>query len=175
MRVAGPDLMPVHQEMVALQHRPGAQAGKVGSGFRFRIALAPADFAPHDRRDMGLPLLLGAVFQQDGTQHGKTHAAQRDATAEVLHFFFQDQRFFAGQAAAAVALRPCWRRPALGRHPIQPDFLLGPDVSGLLAAGDLLILRHEAAHDRRAVFLEPGARIGAEVRHGWFLGGFPRG
>jgi hypothetical protein len=132
-------------------------------------------FAADDGRDVGLALLLGAVFEQDGAEHRQAHAAQGGTAAELLHFLFEDQGLVVRQAAAAVLCRPGRGGPANGCHAVEPLLLLGAHIAGAFAAGDLFVLRHEGAHGGRAVLLQPGAGFGAEGGgggHGRFLAGF---
>ena len=59
--VRGPHLAAVHDEVVAVAHRAGLERGEVGAGVRLRVALAPADLAARDLRQVLALLLLGAV------------------------------------------------------------------------------------------------------------------
>src|ERR1041384_1099108 len=71
MRARGPHLLAVDQEMVALVHGPGAQAGKVGAGARLGIALAPDLVAAEDLWQIALLLLLGAPVDQGRAQEAR--------------------------------------------------------------------------------------------------------
>ncbi|GCC45919.1 hypothetical protein chiPu_0030186, partial [Chiloscyllium punctatum] len=67
--VGGPDLLAVDDVVVTVADRAGLQRGEVRAGVRLGIALAPADQARGDLRQMLLLLLLGAVFQQRRPEH----------------------------------------------------------------------------------------------------------
>ena len=79
--VAGPDLLAVDQPVVALVLAPGLQRREVGAGARLGIALAPADLALDDLRQvLGLLLLVGEL-QQHRAQHPDAERDQRRAVA----------------------------------------------------------------------------------------------
>ena len=79
VRIRRPDLLAGDDEIVAVAFGAGLQRGEVRSGVRFGIALAPADQARGDLRQMFLLLRLGAVFQQRRSEHG--NAERRPAAA----------------------------------------------------------------------------------------------
>ena len=156
--------MAVDQEMVALKHGAGLQTGEVGAGAGFGVALAPADFALDDGGQVFLFLHLGAVFNEHGGEHGLAHALEGGAAAERVHFLGEDFGLFQREAAAAVLLRAGRQRPAASGHAVHPQFLLGEFPRRLAAAPHRFIRRRGGAHDRRAVFLQPAPRLGAECR-----------
>ena len=80
--VAGPDLRAVDEPVVALVFGLGLQPGEVGSRARLRVALAPADLAPDDRRNELLLLLFVRELQERRAEHPEAEAVQRRARAD---------------------------------------------------------------------------------------------
>ena len=74
--VRRPDLLPVDDVVVAVARRARVcKAGQVGAGARLAVALAPADLAAHDRRQVLALLLLAAVLEQHRAEHPQAEAA----------------------------------------------------------------------------------------------------
>ena len=69
MRGAGPDLLPVDDELAVLLARAGAQRRQIRARARFRIPLAPDDLAAQRRRDPAALLLLRAELEQRRNEH----------------------------------------------------------------------------------------------------------
>ena len=111
-RQRGPDLLPVHHPVVAVQHRLGAQAGEIGTGVRLGIALAPDVLAGEDLRQVVVLLLLGAVVDQQRAQHRHAHAVDRGAAVPLL-LLQHDELLARRQRHAAEFLRPAGTQPAL--------------------------------------------------------------
>ena len=66
LRPAGPDLLPVHDVVVAVAHRAGLEAGEIGPGVGLGVTLAP-HFAVPNPGQVALALLGGpAVHQRRG-------------------------------------------------------------------------------------------------------------
>ncbi len=100
-RPAGPHLLAVDHEAVALAAGGGLQAGQVGAGVGLGEALAP-DLAVEDGRQVPAPLLVGARRQQRATRRGgsTTNAStRRGASAPPA------------PGRARPARRPTCRRP----------------------------------------------------------------
>src|SRR5690606_35193789 len=113
LRSAGPDLLPVDQEVVALVLGARLQAGEVRTRTRLGVALAPAGLAAADRRDVPLLLLFRAELQQRRAQHPHAHRpADRIPPARLADFLSQHARLLRTQPAAAVFLGPRRRAPA---------------------------------------------------------------
>src|SRR5690554_537205 len=112
LATTGPGLLAVDDIMIAFIFCKSLQIGEVGSGVRFGITLAPADFTTADRRDMLFFLSLVTIFQQGWAKHHNAHAANRIIGAGLGHFFVQDRSLFAVEAAAAILRRPGGRAPS---------------------------------------------------------------
>ena len=170
--VGRPDLLAGDDEIVAVALGAGLQRGEVRSGVRLGIALAPADQARGDLRQMFLLLRLGAVFQQRRPEHGDAERHQRLPRADRRHLLAHDLGLLAIEAAAAIFLRPMRHGPALVAHPLEPDALRLGREFGVAAAPERVAVRgHRLAHLRRAIGLEPGAGFTAElieIGHGAF-------
>ena len=145
-----------------------ASAGReVRAGFGLAVALAPADFAANDLRQVLAALLLGAELEQHGAEHPQAEALERLAAAERAQLLVEDGRFVGRQAAAAVLARPRRRRPAALGHARKPEprvvvreHRLPPAPHPLLLAGK------RRAHRGRAARREPRARLLSEIAHG---------
>src|SRR5207247_11351513 len=80
-------------------------------------ALAPADLAAHDGRQVLAPELLAPLLQQERADHREAEAGERRAEPELRHFLRQHLGLRLREPAAAVRARPGGRRPAaLGPH-----------------------------------------------------------
>ena len=90
VRVRGPYLLAVDDEVVAVALGAGLQRCEVRSGVRLGITLAPADQASRDFRQMLLLLRIGAVFQQRRSEHPDAETRQRRAGTDGGHFLAQD-------------------------------------------------------------------------------------
>src|SRR5690606_36471660 len=162
--IGGPDLLAVDQPVIALVLGPGAQAGEVGAGIGRAIALAPADLAARDRRQVMALLRLGAIFEQGRAEHRDAEAVERLARADPRHLLAQDLRLLGRKAAAAIFLRPVRHRPAARRHRFQPGPLrLDLEHRIAPAPAQVALVADGLAHFRRAVRFQPGARFAAEA------------
>src|SRR5258705_691567 len=171
--VGGPDLLAVDDKIVAVALGAGLQRGEVRSGIRFGIALAPADQAGGNLRQMFLLLRLGAVFQERRPEHGNAEREQRLPRAERHHLLAHDFCLFRIEAGAAIFLRPVRHGPALVAHPLEPHLLRLRREFGIAAAPERIFLRrHRPPHLRRTIGLEPGAGFAAkffQIGHGSFF------
>ena len=77
---AGPQLLAVDDEGVALAARGGAQAGQIGSGLRFGEALHP-DLAVEDRGKVAAALFVGARRPAASTRRGGCRRTRAPAAA----------------------------------------------------------------------------------------------
>ena len=164
VRIRGPDLLAVDDEIVAVAFGAGLQRGEVRSGIRLGIALAPADQAGRDLRQMFFLLNFRAVFQQRGPQHGNAERGQRLPRADAGHFLAHDLGLLGIEAATAIFLRPMRHRPALVAHPLEPDALRLRGEFGVATAPERVLVRgHRTPHLRRAIGFEPNAGFAAEL------------
>ena len=152
--VGGPDLLTGDDVIVAVAFGAGLQRGEVGAGVGLGVALAPADQAGGDLRQMLGLLFLGAVFQQRRPKHPDAEARQRRPRAHRRHFLAQHLGFGAVEAAAAVLLRPVRHGPALVAHPLEPHLLRFGGELGVAAAPEhIVVIGDRLAHLRRAIGL----------------------
>src|SRR5262245_19420 len=151
---ARPDLLPAHDQLVAVDDGARLQGGEIRAGARLGEALAPHHLAAQDPREMKALLLFGpasderraAVVQTDEESRGLEHASER-----VL--LVPDELLREGGAASAVALRPGDPGPARVVHlalPREVERAARPEVG----------LRRRVL---RLVRLEPGARAEAKL------------
>ncbi len=87
----GPGLLAVDDEMIAVQHRLGAQAGEVGAGVRLGVALAPDMLAGENLRQVVGLLFLGAVLDQQRPDHDDAHV-RGAADAVQLKLLHEDDQ-----------------------------------------------------------------------------------
>src|SRR5258708_9502269 len=120
LRAAGPDLLAVDQPVVATVLALGLQRGQVRAGAGLGKALAPADLAAGDGRDMALFLRLAAVFQQGRPEHHHAHAADGVPGPGRIHLLLQDARLGSVEATAAIGLWPGANAPAGLAHRRPP-------------------------------------------------------
>ena len=161
--VRRPDLLAGDDVIVAVALGAGLQRGEVRSGVRLGIALAPADQARGDLRQMLLLLRLVAVLQQRRPEHPDAETRQRRAGADRRHFLAQHLVLGAIEPSAAIFLRPVRHGPALVAHPLEPDALrLGREFCVAPAPIGIVLRGHRTPHLRRAIGLQPGAGFTAE-------------
>ncbi len=161
--VGGPDLLAGDEVIVAVAFGAGLQRGEVGAGVGFGIALAPADQAGGDLRQMLLLLRLGAVFQQRRPEHPDPETRQRRTGTHRRHLRAQDLVLGGIESATAIFPRPIRHGPALVAHPLEPDALRLGGKFGVATAPEGVVVRgHRLAHFRRTVGLQPGTGLTAE-------------
>ena len=122
--VARPDLLAVDEEMVAVVFGARRQRRQVGAGVGLRVALAPADLAARDLRQVFALLRFAAVAAAapGRASRCRTHCSgERQPSA--AHLAAQDSCFLARETAAAVFLRPVRHGPAARRHAFEPKAL----------------------------------------------------
>ena len=99
-------MVPFTMKSLAVGQRAGLERGEVRAGARLRVALAPADLAAGDLREVLALLLLVPEAQQRRADHGETEADQRLGEAEPRQLLGEHLGLLGGEAAAAVLLRP---------------------------------------------------------------------
>ena len=122
--VGCPDFLAIDHIVVALVLSPGGEAGEIRTGVGFGVALAPANFAARDLRQVFQLLLLAAEVQQCRPQHGDTKTVQRPSGPYPGHLFMQNLHLCGVQPATTVCLWPVRHRPAPLRHAVTPQFLI---------------------------------------------------
>src|SRR5208337_5672068 len=163
VRVRGPDLRAVDEELIALVLRAGLQRRQVGTRTGLGIALAPSNLASNNLRQLLALLFFGTIFEQRRSEHRDAEAGQRRAASERAHFLAQNFGLVAREAAAAVLARPLRHRPTLGRHAFEPQPLrVGLEIRMPAAPASVFLALHRASHLGRTIRLQPGARIFAE-------------
>ena len=164
--IAGPHLLPVDQPVVAPLvsfFGLGLQPGEVGAGAGLGIALAPADLAARDLRQIMALLLLAAELEQRRPEHRDPEADERRPRADPRHLLLEHARFLRAEPAAAIILRPVGHGPPALRRRLQPLPLRVRLEGPVAPAPAIIVLRPDRlAHLRRAIRLQPGAGFGAE-------------
>src|SRR5437763_7841073 len=123
VRVRGPDLLAVDDEIVAVAFGARLQRSEIGARVRFGITLAPANEAGGDLRQVLFLLRLGAVFQKRRSEHGDAEGNERRPRADRRHLLPDDLGFLAIEAAAAIFPGPMRHGPALVTPALEPDAL----------------------------------------------------
>src|SRR5581483_4225339 len=148
--VARPDLLAVDDEVVAVGHGAGLQAGEVGAGARLGEALAPEHVGACDRRQEALLLLLVAVHHDAGADHVDPLPAAA-GRAVIGALLAEDHLADVAGAGAAVLFGPGHRQPATlgqllleGAHARELVVALGRDAADRIAHAP--VLADEAAH-----------------------------
>ena len=124
LRVGGPDLLPGDQVMIAVAYRLGTQAGQVGTGTGFGIALGPERLGAEDARQETLLLRLAA----EAVDHrADILDAERDDPRAALagQFVLEDETLQRRPFLAAIGLWPMPGDPALGLQQAHPLHVVG--------------------------------------------------
>ncbi len=79
--LAGPDLLAVHDPLVALEHRARLERCEVAARAGLAVALAPVELADQRLRDVGQPLRFRAALEQRRNEH--VRALSRRAIAAL--------------------------------------------------------------------------------------------
>src|SRR3954465_14640834 len=145
--------------MVPLVDGAGVQAGEVGAGARFGIALAPDLVAAEDLRQVALLLRLGAPMNEGRAQEAHADRAGQDGGAGGEILLVENALLHEAGAAAAIFLRPGQPDPAGGMHLLLPGATL---FERLAIRGDALVLRVLDLQILRQIGVEPGAELSAE-------------
>jgi len=135
---AGPDLLAVDEEVVALLAGAGLQRGEVGAGARLGIALAPDHLAADGRRDIGPLLLLAAGLEQGRHQHRDALARQAGREAGPRELLGDDEgleRVRLGTEAAIFLRNRAAGIALLDQQLLPLDGALGRLVNAAAQAG----------------------------------------
>src|SRR5579863_4081232 len=86
MSDGGPNLLPVDDERIAVEHRAALQGGKIGTSSRLRHAFAPDLIAGKNRLEVAFLLFVGAPLhdRRAGHNHAKNIASHGKAKASEL-------------------------------------------------------------------------------------------
>src|SRR5882672_2110655 len=152
MRQCGPDLLPVHDKRIAVEHGCRPQAGEIRSRIGFGISLAPDVLAGQDTRQIVGFLLFSPVLDQQRAD--ETDAMIGNAgTTETPPFLDVDHVLARRETHAAILLRPGWSQPAFRSQRAIP-------VCDLVEQRALLA---HVAQTARAVVIHPCAEGGPEL------------
>src|SRR5262249_51769006 len=153
---AGPDLLAVHDVVVAGADRARAQRGEVGARAGLREALAPDLVAAEDLGHVPRLLLRGALRDQRRPavqESDEVHADVRRPGARDL--LVVDELLGEREIAAAVLARPVDPRVAGVEEPALPAGVVGAARAPVVAG------RRRAVRGNRLG--EPCAQLGAEL------------
>lgn len=148
----GPDLRAVDDVMVAVADRPGLERGEVGTGARFRKALAPPVVAGQDPRQIAALLFLAAKGDDHWADHVDAkgnHARRAGGGNFAVEQIALDRR----PAGAAIFLRPVGGDPAALMQKLLPADL-GVLVEGAAGAAPLPDFRRQGLIYKGAHFLD---------------------
>ncbi|MBA7660921.1 hypothetical protein ES703_68927 [subsurface metagenome] len=112
--MAGPYLLPVDYEIIAILYRSGSQRGQVGTGSGLAPALTPQYIPAGDAGQKALLLLLGAVGHQGRSQHADPAEVQA-RSAQVIHLLVEDDALHVS-ILSSVLLGPGHAQPPFGRQ-----------------------------------------------------------
>src|SRR5690606_7795094 len=103
---AGPEVLAVDDEVVAVDLGAALQAGEVGAGVRFGVELAPKFLAREDILQIALLLLLGAVVDQRRADDADAESVDAGRGVDARHLLGHNGLLHGSRVAAAVLLRP---------------------------------------------------------------------
>jgi hypothetical protein len=152
---ARPQLLAVDDEPVAGAAGRRPQAGEVGAGLGLGEPLAP-DLAVKDRREVALPLLVGAGFEQRRGRVVDRHEGEDEAGGVVGRELLVQHDLLRDGHAAAPLRRPVGHGVAGATQLLEPVLLEGDEV--LLGHAGLGVTP-PGGH----VSTAPGPHLGAEV------------
>jgi hypothetical protein len=165
LREAGPDLLPVDDEVVTVPHGPGLEGREIRARIGLGVALAPDLLAGQDLLEVPLLLRVGAVRDDRRAGHPEAEDVERRRRPMEHQLLVEEELLHPREPAAAVLLRP--------REPEEPGLVELP----LPVPAEIVELgpRHLADHGargpvRREVGGEPRSHLGAE---GLLLGSEP--
>ena len=118
VRLAGPDLLSVEDELVAIRNGARLQRCEIGAGVWFAVPLAPDDLAGRDARQV-LRLLLVVAVEDDRRAEITDGGGVDDRRARVAHRLVVNDLIPVRQFETAVLLRPRRRDPAFRRQLLQ--------------------------------------------------------
>ena len=167
--IGGPDFLAVDDEMIALVHCTSLQAGQVRTRTRLAVALTPANFATHNRRQMLAFKLFRAKFENRRTNHPHTKAGQRGPCTDARQLLTQHLVLLLREATTAVLRWPVRRGPALSGHTVKPELLVVTFKREVATTPALVtFLSDGLTHAWRAVFIQPCASLlteGIKIGH----------
>ena len=160
-RSAGPQLGPVDDVVIAVEHGPGLERGQVRTAAGLAETLAPLEVPAHGGHDELFALLGSAGHHHDPLEMRHAQAGSTDRGG----FGVEDRIVDGGNAAAAPLFRPGLQ--GVSRVEQQPAPVSLP-LPGLLRLVDLLqgpAGQQAGARERhRAVLLQPRTRLGPVFR-----------
>ena len=118
--VAGPHLLAVHDVVVAVTLRPGAERRQIGARAGLGEALTPELVAVHHRAQEALALRLAAVLEERGADQVDVGLRRRARRADLVEGLIEEPALHHGRAAAAVLARPRDGGPAAVEEPLLP-------------------------------------------------------
>ena len=139
------------------------QAGQVGAGARFRVALRPAALAVDNGGNVLTLLRLVTVFQQGRAEHPQAYAIERGARPDFFHFLLDHLALAVAEASTAVFRGPLRGYPALVSHALEPGPRIFRWESAAASAPVLFLGRDGLALGRWAIVFQPLAYFLAEL------------
>ena len=130
----GPHLLTVDDEVVAVQHRPGPQAGQVRSGVGLAHPERGGDLGPEDGHRPPLLLLLGAEAQQGRRDDGQALRVEGGVDAAASQLLSVHELLEQRGVPAAVLRRVAGHEPAGVEHRALPPPGPRRDVSARMGA-----------------------------------------
>jgi hypothetical protein len=103
---ARPDLLAVHDVVIAVSHRAGLEVREVGARVGLGEALAPHLVGGEDVPQMALLLLRRAVLHQGGAEHRDAAAIHDLRRLGASHLLIKDHHLGEARASAAELGRP---------------------------------------------------------------------
>src|SRR5579872_5868 len=120
MRIRGPYLLSVDDEVVAFLDRTRLQRRHIGTGAGLRISLAPDFLARQNLRHVALLLFLGSPMDDGRADQHDAEAIDQRGRAGPGHLFVVDDLLNQVRAASAVFLRPANPDPSGGVRLLMP-------------------------------------------------------
>jgi len=149
----------VNLPMIAHVDALGLQAGEVRPRARLGVALAPAQLALHDRRDVPLLLFLGRHIPAASGRTSRCPCPSSDCRRPARSISCcNDAGLRAGKPAAAVLWSARSGRPS----PCRPCAVSTPGGRGVWVSAPGIIAIGWLASDFREIGLDPVAGFGAE-------------
>src|SRR5580658_8527711 len=137
MRVGGPDLLAVDDEIVAVLDRAGLQRSDVGTGVGLGVALAPDLVGRENLRHVALFLLLGAPLDERWPDQHRAELVDQRGRVCAAHLLAIDELLGERGAAAAVLFGPADADPSAAVHLFVPRDAALPVARALVGKGPL--------------------------------------
>src|SRR5262249_33356875 len=172
---AGPDLLAVDDEVVALVLGTSAQARQVRAGVRLRVELAPHLLGREDLLEVALLLLRRAVHDDRRPDEADAEAMDGRRRVRARHLVCGDRLLHRRRSAAAVLLGPAHadvaglvhrampRAPLLERRELGARDVRGKPCASLIA--ERTILGRECQIHRKPPWSLRTTMIEERVRH----------